>query len=127
MACLGVGLCPLRCGAAPAAGASLARREGARSIRDLARARTLILSHTGIMGGDPVFRRTRVPVHTIANLIAQGSTQADLLESYPRLTAEMIRLTSIYAVAHPARPEAQITMARSARRCAAAGGSLTPS
>ena len=53
------------------------------------------------MGGDPVFRRARIPVHMIASLIAQGSTRADLLESYPRLTAEMIRLAPIYATAHP--------------------------
>jgi uncharacterized protein (DUF433 family) len=55
------------------------------------------------MGGDPVFRGTRVPVHMIAELIAQGSTQAGLLDSYPRLTAEMIRLAPLYANAYPLR------------------------
>jgi uncharacterized protein (DUF433 family) len=55
------------------------------------------------MGGDPVFRGTRVPVHEIAELVAQGSTQAELLDSYPRLTAEMIRLAPLYANAFPLR------------------------
>jgi uncharacterized protein (DUF433 family) len=53
------------------------------------------------MGGEPVFRGTRVPVHMIAKLVAQGSTQAELLESYPRVTAEMIRLAPVYAAACP--------------------------
>jgi len=55
------------------------------------------------MGGDPVFRGTRVPVHMIAELVAQGSPQAELCESYPRLTAEMIRLAPVYAAAYPLR------------------------
>jgi len=82
--------------------ASVSRRRTA-SLRDLRRARRLIVSDPAIMGGDPVFRGTRVPVHMIAELVAQGSTQAELLDSYPRLTAEMIRLAPLYANAYPLR------------------------
>jgi uncharacterized protein (DUF433 family) len=67
------------------------------------RVRSLVLSDPDIMGGDPVFRGTRIPVHMIAELVAQGSSQAELLESYPRLTAEMIRLAPVYAAAYPLR------------------------
>jgi uncharacterized protein (DUF433 family) len=67
----------------------------------LRRARRLIVSDPAIMGGDPVFRGTRVQVHMIAELVTQGSTQAELLDSYPRLTAEMIRLAPLYADAYP--------------------------
>jgi len=67
-----------------------ARRELAASLRDLRRARRLVACDPEIMNGDPVFRRTRVPVHMIAALLAQGSTQAEVLDSYPRLTPEMI-------------------------------------
>ena len=42
-----------------------------------------------------VFRGTRVPVHVIAALVAQGAKPAELIESYPRLTTEMIRLTPV--------------------------------
>jgi uncharacterized protein (DUF433 family) len=69
----------------------------------LRRARRLIVSDPAIMGGDPVFRGTRVPVHLIAELVAQDATQAELLDSYPRLTAEMIRLAPLYASAYPLR------------------------
>jgi uncharacterized protein (DUF433 family) len=39
----------------------------------------------------------------IAELVAQGSAQAELLDGYPRLTAEMIRLAPVYAAAYPLR------------------------
>jgi len=51
--------------------------------------------------GNSVFRGTRIPVYLIAELIAQGNQPAELIESYPRLTAEMIRLAPIYAAAYP--------------------------
>jgi uncharacterized protein (DUF433 family) len=79
------------------------RRELAASLRDLRRARRLVVSDPEILGGDPVFRGTRMPVHVIAELVAQGSKPAELIESYPRLTAEMIRLAPVYAVAYPLR------------------------
>jgi uncharacterized protein (DUF433 family) len=79
------------------------RRELAASLRDLRRARRLVVTDTEILGGDPVFRATRLPVHMVAQLVAQGSGPAELIESYPRLTAEMIRLAPIYAAAYPLR------------------------
>jgi uncharacterized protein (DUF433 family) len=79
------------------------RRELATSLRALRRARQLVTSDPEIMGGDPVFRGTRVPAHLIATLAGQGETEADLLTAYPRLTAEMIRLAPLYAAAYPLR------------------------
>jgi uncharacterized protein (DUF433 family) len=63
----------------------------------------LVVSDPEILGGDPVFRGTRVPVHLLAELLAQRSNPAELIESYPRLTAEMIRLAPVYAAAYPLR------------------------
>jgi uncharacterized protein (DUF433 family) len=79
------------------------RRDLAASLRDLRRARRLVVSDREILGGDPLFRGTRVPVHLVAELVAQGSKPAELVESYPRLNAEMIRLAPIYAAAYPLR------------------------
>jgi uncharacterized protein (DUF433 family) len=73
------------------------------ALRELRRARRLVVSDREIMGGDPVFRGTRVPVHLIAKLAAQDATEAELLHSYPRLTPEMIRLAPLYAAAYPLR------------------------
>jgi uncharacterized protein (DUF433 family) len=71
------------------------------ALCNLRRARRLVVRDPEILGGQPVFRGTRVPVHMIAELVAQGSKPAELIEGYPRLTAEMIRLAPDYAFAHP--------------------------
>jgi uncharacterized protein (DUF433 family) len=75
----------------------------AASLRELRRANRLVVTDPEIFGGDPVFRSTRVPVHLVAELLAQGSKPAELIDGYPRLTAEMIRLAPIYAAAYPLR------------------------
>jgi uncharacterized protein (DUF433 family) len=72
-------------------------------LRDLRRARRLVVTDPEILGGNPVFRGTRVPVHLVAELVAQGGKPAELIEGYPRLTAEMIRLAPVYAAAYPLR------------------------
>lgn len=79
------------------------RRELAASLRVLRRARDLVVSDPDILGGAPVFRGTRIPVHQIAAMLAQGSTAQNLREAYPRLTAAMIELAPIYAAAYPQR------------------------
>jgi uncharacterized protein (DUF433 family) len=72
-------------------------------LRDLRRARRLVVIDPEILGGNPVFRGTRVPVHLIAELVAQGGKPAELIEGYPRLTAEMIQLAPVCAVVYPQR------------------------
>lgn len=79
------------------------RRELARALRTLRRAREAVISDPDIMGGDPVFQGTRVPVHGIAAQLEQGQPEAALLHDHPRLTAEMVRLAPIYAAAYPLR------------------------
>lgn len=80
-----------------------ARRAIRERIGELRRANRLVVIDPGIMGGQPVFRGTRVPVHVIADQIAWGETREQLRRSYPRVTDEMIRIAPIYAEAHPAR------------------------
>jgi uncharacterized protein (DUF433 family) len=79
------------------------RRDLAASLRALRRARSLVVTDPEILGGDPVFRGTRVPVHVIAAMLEQGSTEADILKAYPRVTAEMVPLALAYAQAYPIR------------------------
>jgi len=85
------------------------RRELAMSLRDLRRSRRLVGIDPDIMGGCPVFRGTRVPVHMIGMMLEGGDTPEGILEAYPSLTAEMVRLAPIYANAYPlqGRPRAQ--------------------
>lgn len=79
------------------------RRDLAASLRALRRARSLVVTDPEILGGEPVFRGTRVPVHAIAAMLEQGSSEAEILKAYPRISAEMIRLAPAYAQAYPIR------------------------
>jgi uncharacterized protein (DUF433 family) len=73
------------------------RREVTRRIKELQLAKRVVVSDPEILGGVPVFRRTRIPVHYIADLLRRGDTLKALRESYPTLSDEMIRLAPIYA------------------------------
>jgi uncharacterized protein (DUF433 family) len=77
-----------------------------RVDRDLARYRDamrLIVEDDAIQAGAATFRGTRILVHQIAELLAQGADEAELREDYPRLTPEMLAAAPIYARAHPRR------------------------
>ena len=43
------------------------------------------------MGGVPCIRGLRIPVATVVGLVAEGLTQAEILDAYPDLTADDIR------------------------------------
>lgn len=45
----------------------------------------------GVMLGKPVIRGTRIPVELILRKLAEGATEAELLDAYPRLVTEDIR------------------------------------
>jgi uncharacterized protein (DUF433 family) len=50
-----------------------------------------------VMQGKPVIRNTRIPVELLLRRLAEGATMADLLDAYPRLTAEDLRACLAYA------------------------------
>ena len=63
----------------------------------------MIQVDSDIMGGAPVFRGTRIPIHLIAEMIEQGTPIDEILEGCPSLTREMVDSAGIYATAHPRR------------------------
>ncbi len=50
-----------------------------------------------VMLGKPVIRGTRIPVELIIRKLSEGASEADLLDAYPRLTADDIRAALAYA------------------------------
>ena len=79
------------------------RREVMGRVKQLRRAERFVTVDPEIMGGNPVFSGTRVPVHLIDEKLRLGETVERLREDYPRVAEEMIRLAPIYAAAHPLR------------------------
>lgn len=80
-----------------------ARQQLATRAEALREAEELIQSVKGVVGGEPVFRGTRVPVRTIAAMKAQGASTEEIVEGYPAMTGRMVELADIWTAAHPAR------------------------
>ncbi len=60
------------------------------------------------MMGKPVIRGTRIPVELILRKLAEGATEGDLLDAYPRLTRDDIRAAVAYAADMVAHEETHI-------------------
>jgi uncharacterized protein (DUF433 family) len=82
-------------------------RAAARAVRaglgQLSKARSIVSSTPDVLGGTPVFKGTRIPVHDIADMLANGDKRAAILRAYPLLDEEKMRLAVIYAMAYPPR------------------------
>ncbi|CCV11888.1 DUF433 domain-containing protein [Mesorhizobium sp. STM 4661] len=80
-----------------------ARKQLKARIVDLDEAEAAIGRVKGVMGGEPVFKGSRIPVRMIATMLAQGVDEVEVIEGYPKLTSRMIELARIWVAAHPAR------------------------
>jgi uncharacterized protein (DUF433 family) len=58
-----------------------------------------------VMMGKPVIRGTRITVELILHKLAEGATEAELLEDYPHLRPEDIRAAIAYGAASVAHEE----------------------
>ncbi|HKV23840.1 MAG TPA: DUF433 domain-containing protein [Candidatus Acidoferrum sp.] len=58
-----------------------------------------------VMQGKPVIRGTRITVELILRKLAEGATEADLLEDYPHLATQDIRAAIAYGAASVAHEE----------------------
>jgi uncharacterized protein (DUF433 family) len=72
-------------------------------LRRLIAAEKMVVEDPEILGGTPVIRGTRVPVHRVAAIFDAGTPMERILNAYPSVTAEQVELASIYARAVPQR------------------------
>ncbi len=76
--------------------APFVRRTTERMER-LAAARALVTTEPDVLGGTPVIRGTRVPVHDVAASVAADMSTDRILAAYPALDADKIELAVLYA------------------------------
>jgi uncharacterized protein (DUF433 family) len=77
-------------------------------VRDLGEAFPGIESIPDVCGGEPCIVRTRIPVWVLAQAKRLGTSEADLLRSYPTLRAEDLANAWAYARVHREEIEQQI-------------------
>jgi len=92
--------------------AELSRSEKAQVlqwvVRDLGEAFPGIQSDPDVSGGEACIVRTRIPVWLLVQARRLGTSEADLLRSYPTLRAEDLTNAWAYARAHRDEIEQQI-------------------
>jgi uncharacterized protein (DUF433 family) len=77
-------------------------------VRDLGDAFPGIESTPGVCGGDPCIVRTRIPIWMLVQARRLGTSEAELLRSYPSLRAEDLTNAWAYCRAYRRDIELQI-------------------
>lgn len=92
-------------------------RRAHERLKRLEAARGMVVSDPEVLGGTPVLRGTRIPVHDLAASVAAGIPAARILAAYPGLDAEKLELAILYAEANPARgrPRARRALPQNAK------------
>jgi uncharacterized protein (DUF433 family) len=72
-------------------------------LRQLMKARDMVIEDPEILSGTPVIKGTRVPVYDIAAAVDSGTPIDRILKSYPSLRDWQVELASVYAKAVPPR------------------------
>ncbi len=77
-------------------------------VRDLGEAFPGIESNPDVCGGEPCIVRTRIPVWLLEQARRLGTSEAEILRSYPSLNAEDLTNAWAYVRAHREEIEKQI-------------------
>ena len=69
----------------------------------LEKAKKMVVIDPNVLSGMPCFKGTRLPVHDIAGMVANGDEISAILAAYPTLTEEQVDAAIVYAQAYPRR------------------------
>lgn len=80
-----------------------ARKQIAKRTRHLEAAEAAVTRSVAVMGGEPVFKGTRIPVRLIATMLDEGVARTEILEGYPALEPHHLDLAQMWVAANPRR------------------------
>lgn len=72
-----------------------------QNLTALEKAKEMVVSDPEVLSGMPCFRGTRIPVHYVAWMVANGDAISSVLEAYPTLNEEQVDAAILYAKAYP--------------------------
>jgi uncharacterized protein (DUF433 family) len=83
-------------------------------LDDFARWKQKLVETEDILGGEPVFPRSRLAVRQIGEMARRGASASEILEDYPYLTEQDVEFAKRFAAAYPrlGRPRAREAPAR---------------
>jgi len=74
-----------------------------KKVAEMEKMWSFVAINPEVRAGEPVVHGTRIGVHTLADLAAQGAPADELLEDYPSLTAESLDAALAWARMYPRR------------------------
>ncbi|MYE02406.1 MAG: DUF433 domain-containing protein [Alphaproteobacteria bacterium] len=78
-----------------------------KQVRDglarLAKARAAVSCDETVLSGTPCIKGTRIPVHDIADMLANGDSADAVRKAFPQLLDDRVELAALYARAYPRR------------------------
>ncbi len=80
-----------------------ARLEVERELKRLRKVEQMVVSDPETMSGTPVYRGTRIPIELVAAMMDQGASVEEILDGYPALSREQVKLAPLYVKAFPRR------------------------
>jgi uncharacterized protein (DUF433 family) len=63
--------------------------------------KTRLVSDKTILGGEPVFPKSRLAVRQIGGMLLRGARREDVLEDYPYLTEQDLEFAPVFTKAYP--------------------------
>lgn len=72
-------------------------------LAEMERLWSFVTIDPNVRAGEPVVRGTRISIHMLADLAAQGAPPEELLEDYPSLTPESLEAALTWARMYPRR------------------------
>lgn len=90
------------------------RKTVARNLAIYRWGRRRIVSSADILGGEPVFRGTRIPVQHVASLFRKGAPEREIAEDFPTLSARDLAYARLVARFgdRPGRPKKRLAFKR---------------
>jgi len=78
--------------------------------------RRRVVSLPEVLGGEPVFRGTRVPLEHVASLFQKGVSEKEIIEDFPQLSVRDLAFARLFSRfgERPGRPRKRLLMRRKA-------------
>jgi uncharacterized protein (DUF433 family) len=85
------------------------RHEIEEKLRRFTEWKRKLVTDDAILGGEPVFPKSRLAVRHVGAMLLRGASSADVREDYPYLTDEDVEFATLFATAYPrvGRPRGQ--------------------
>lgn len=93
------------------------RQKVARNLAAFRWGRRRIVSSPDVLGGEPVFRGTRIPVQQVASLFRKGVSEKEIAEDFPTLSSRDLAYAQLFSRLgeKPGRPRKRLVLRRRLR------------